>query len=380
VAEPLNRAADLIRERIRRQGPIRFDDYMELALYAPAAGFYEAGGRAGRDADFLTSPEIGPLFGAVMARALDAWWRALREPDPFVVVEAGAGRGALAASVLAAAPVCATAMRYVLVERSATQRDAQAAVLELETPAHALGPTVPGPDGERELARGTGPVVTSLAELPAGPYTGVVVANELLDNLPFRLLERRDGAWHELRVGEGPDGFELVAVAAHETDVAVATELAPDAPDGGWVPLQETAAAWLRSALALLERGVVTVIDYAATTASLAHRPHGTWLRTYRRHGRGGDALVEPGSQDITSEVAIDQLARVRHPARERSQGEFLAAHGIDTLVDQARAAWEARAHIGDLEALKHRSRIHEAAALIDPEGMGAFRVLEWDV
>ena len=73
---------------------MRFDEVMELALYHPVGGFYEGGGRAGRGgADFITSPEVGGLFGAVMARALESWWEALGRPDPFLVVEAGAGRG-----------------------------------------------------------------------------------------------------------------------------------------------------------------------------------------------------------------------------------------------------------------------------------------------
>src|SRR5687768_913076 len=93
-----------VRAEIERRGPIPFREVVELALYDPAGGFYATGGRAGRRGDFLTSPEVGPLFGAVVARALDTWWDEARSPDPFVVVEAGAGVGTLARSVLGAAP------------------------------------------------------------------------------------------------------------------------------------------------------------------------------------------------------------------------------------------------------------------------------------
>ena len=75
-------------------------------LYDPDAGFYGVGGGAGRSRDFLTSPEVGPLFGAVMARAIDSWWDELGRPDPFVVIEGGAGTGALAEAVLGAGPRC----------------------------------------------------------------------------------------------------------------------------------------------------------------------------------------------------------------------------------------------------------------------------------
>ena len=95
-----------------------FDEVIELALYHPEHGFYGRGGGAGRGADFLTSPEVGPLFGAVVARALDTWWTELGTPDPFIVVEAGAGVGTLARSILTANPACSPAVRYVVVERS----------------------------------------------------------------------------------------------------------------------------------------------------------------------------------------------------------------------------------------------------------------------
>src|SRR6188508_690824 len=108
-------ASERIVERIRREGPIPYDGFVEVALYGDDGFFTRArgAGRAGRD--FVTSPEVGPLFGTLVARALDRWWAELDHPDPFVVVEAGAGRGVLARDVLAAGPECAPALRYVLV-------------------------------------------------------------------------------------------------------------------------------------------------------------------------------------------------------------------------------------------------------------------------
>ena len=116
----------------RRLGPLPYDDVIELALYHPEHGFYSRGGGAGRGTDFLTSPEVGPLFGAVVARALDAWWADLGHPDPYVVVEAGAGGGTLARDVLAADPDCSPALRYVLVERSQRLQEHQEAKLPME--------------------------------------------------------------------------------------------------------------------------------------------------------------------------------------------------------------------------------------------------------
>ena len=301
---------------------------VELALYHPEFGFYEAGGAAGRSGDFLTSPEVGPLFGAVLARALDAWWMELGEPEPFTVVEVGAGRGALAKAVLAAAPACGPALRYVAVERSSALR--------------ALHPQ-------------------SSATMPDEPFTGVVLANELLDNLPFGLLERTPGGWAEVRVD------------AELSEILVPVEHDLEAPVRARVPVQRAARQWVDTARELADR--VVVIDYADTTDSMARRPWTDWVRTYRGHGRGGHPLSDLGRQDITCEVAVDQLP----PAMSnRSQAEFLRAFGIEELAEDARRAWRERAHIGDLQALVSRSRVHEAAALTDQTGLGAFRVLEW--
>jgi len=375
-----------VRDRILRLGPIGFDEYVELALYAPGAGFYATTGAAGRADDFLTSPELGPLFGAVVARALDRWWEELGAPDPFVVSEAAAGAGTLAKAILAAAPECAPALRYLLVERSAALRERQPVALAVEPPALVLGPMLADEDGADDglqVLPGRGPLVTSLTDLPAGPLTGVVLANELLDNLAFQLLELTPAGWAEVRVGlaeESTDRLVEVLTPAENADAEAAARLAPLARAGDRIPLQRAAGEWLRQALRTLRVGRVVVVDYAANTAQLASRPTEEWLRTYRAGGPGGHPLERPGSQDITCEVCIDQLGRVHAPSFNRTQAEFLDDHGIDVLVDIARAAWQSGAASPDLAALAARSRVSESAALRDPNGLGAFRVLEWVV
>jgi len=354
----LNELTLRIAADIRRRGPLPFSEVMEAALYDPEHGFYASGGAAGRRGDFLTSPEVGPLFGAVVANALDDWWRAARQPDPFVVVEAGAGAGTLARAVLDAAPACAAALRYVLVERAAPLRARHGEHLSLESPAFAFAPNHSDDDGEEiELTeRPSGPIVISLAELPRVP-ADVVLANELLDNLSIDLT---DGP-HEVRVGL--DGAALV-----ETLVPADT-----GRTDGRVPVQRAAAQWVRDARAIATR--VAVFDYADTTESLAARPWREWLRTYCGHDRGSHPLTDLGEQDITCEVAVDQLPP---PSSNSSQADWLRAHGIDALVDEGRRVWTERAAVGDLAALKARSRATEADALLDPAGLGAFRVLEW--
>ncbi len=382
MADPSSVEAEVV-ALVGRHGPLPFDEVVELALYDPEHGFYATGGAAGRRGDFLTSPEVGPLFGAVLARALDRWWDELGRPDPFTVVEGGAGRGALAIAVRAARPACLAALTYVLVERSAVLRAQQGDHLRLTPPALSQPATVADVDGADHPEAATGPRFTSLGELPAGPFTGVVLANELLDNLPFALLERRDGGWAEVRVGVDGGGRPIeVIVPAGDALVRLADAL-PElegVAEGARIPVQSQAAAWVAAALERLERGRLLVIDYVSTTAALAALPADEWLRTYRGHERGGPALHDLGHQDITVDVCVDQLARARPPDAVRTQAELLREHGIGGLVDEGRRVWAERVSVGDLEAVRGRSRVHEADALLEPGGLGDFVAVEWVV
>ena len=375
---------------------------MEAALYDPVGGFFARAGGAGRAGrDFLTSVEVGSLFGALVARAADGWWEQLGRPDPFLVVDAGAGRGQLARDVLRARPACAGALRYVLVERSAGLRAAQAELLPLEPAELVLGPAVPPePDEEPVAVPGSGPMVTALEALPAGPAIGVIVANELADNLPFRIVERTAaGGWNEIRVAEAPSGgdrsapaggarpptadlrFAEIVFTAEEGLVAAAERLTEghDIPVGARLPVPTALSGWLRSAAATLRRGVVAVIDYGAPVEELAARGQAAWLRTYRAQRPGGSPLDAPGAQDITADVPREALLRAAAAVglsvlTETTQAEWLRSLGVGALVEEARAAWHGRAAT-DLAAIAARSRVHEADALLDPAGLGAHRV-----
>lgn len=334
-------AADQITAAINAAGgAIPFSEFMRLSLYGEH-GFYARTGRAGRRGDFITSPEVGPLFGTVIARALDTWWHDLGHPEEFTVVDAGAGPGTLARSVFATEPECMGALQYVAVEVSESQR--------------ALHP------------QGT----ESRATMPEGPIVGVVMANELLDNLPFELFVF-DGEWKQAFVGLSDDGrFNEVLCSAKMPSFLPAT-----APHGARVPVQTAAVEWVKKALASIDRGRLIVIDYcSATTAELATRPWREWLRTFRQHERGVHYLSESGDQDITSQVAIDQLPA---PTSVCSQAEFLRYWGIYGLVDEGRKYWSTQMGVPDLLAMKMRSRVSEAEALCDESGLGSFTVLQW--
>jgi SAM-dependent MidA family methyltransferase len=365
----VNTVAAHLAQVIHREGPITFDRFMETALYGEG-GFFASGhgaGRAGRD--FLTSPEVGPLFGVCVARALDRLWRALDEPDPFLVIEAGAGNGRLAREVLRAAPDCLPALRYVLVERSAALRAEQRDRLPLEPADEALGPFVRRSDDDQAVPElGAGPVFTALAEMPAlSAADMVVLSNELLDNLPFGIAQWDGHRWLEVRVGGNADAFEEVLVPLE-------ADLAWSVPPGTRVPIPRGMNEWWLDCEGVVRHGFVLAVDYATSIAELATRP---WLRTYRQHSAGTDPLDAPGEQDITADVVDEQLVAASPFPRVRTdlQHEWLSALGIDELVAEGRRVWEAGAARGDLEALAGRSRVTEAAALTDPAGLGAHRV-----
>ena len=336
-------AADEISAAIAAAGgAIPFSEYMRLALYGEG-GFYTTGGRAGRrGGDFITSPEVGPLFGTVIARALDVWWKELGSPSRFDVVECGAGPGTLARSILAAEPECADVMHYVAVEISASQRALH-------------------PQG-----------VESRETMPDGPITGIILANELLDNLPFRLFVF-DGSWMEAFVAQASGG-QFVEVL--RTPDEIPSCLPQTAPLGSRAPIQDAAASWVRNCLSKIDHGRLLLFDYCSTsTSEIALTPWREWLRTYRDQGRGTHYLSDPGLQDITAQVMLNQLPS---GFATSTQAEFLRKWGIDELVGEGTDYWESMKHAPDVAAMKMRSRSSEAVIISDADNLGCFEVSVW--
>lgn len=298
---------------------------MERCLYDPEIGFYSSGRgvAGGRSGDFITSPEVGPLFGAVLAQALDRWWIEAGRPDRFPVIDLGSGPGGLLRALELAAPLCAQAWTLIGVDRA------------------------------------TGDELPDLAG-------AVVIANELLDNVPFDIGIRTVAGDH------------LMTVSDVETDPVIGWErCAPipvgDVPNDQPFPVLERAARLVGDLLARVPRRVIAFDYGVATTAELAER--GGWLRTYRRHERSDDPFREPGQWDITTDLAVDQLPT---PQLQRTQAAALRDHGIDDLVEEGRVYWHQHAGVADLAAMRMRSRVREAEALLDPSGLGGFLCLEW--
>ena len=264
-----------LRRRIRERGPITFAEFMEAALYDPADGFY-ARAPIGSAGHFVTSPHVSPAFGDLVARQLAESWDALGKPSPFTVAELGAGDGTLARRILEAVaplPDLAAALRYVAVER---------------TP------------GQSEALRDRGlETVESLADL--GPVTGCVIANELLDNVPFHRLRERDGRVVEVLVGED-DGrlVEFEAEPSPEALGALSRTLSP----GEERPVSPQAMAIVREIAGALERGYAFLFDYGFVAGEAPGPVH-----AYRGHEVLAEVLEDPGGRDVTAAVDLETLA-----------------------------------------------------------------------
>jgi SAM-dependent MidA family methyltransferase len=313
------------------------------ALYGEN-GFYLMGGAAGRrEGDFLTSPEVGPLFGEIVANVIDETWIELGRPEKFDFVECGAGPGTLARSILAAKPQCLDSLNYVAVEISDSQRKL-----------HPLD-------------------VVSVKEMPSGPFNGIIFANELLDNIPFRLFVF-DEMWKEaFVVNEGHGRFSEVLKLSDDNF----SFLPANASHGTRVPIQTQAGRWVQLAHERLSSGKMILIDYCTeSTSEICSIPWRNWLRTYKNHERGSHYLNEPGSQDITSQVVLDQLRMYVPNLQVESQSNWLKKYRIEDLVGVGKRYWEEHRSNPNVLALKMLSRVNEASILMDEIGLGGYMVL----
>ncbi len=341
---------DHVLELVRTQGPIPFDRFMELALYDSEGGFFSGSVlRSQKAGDFLTSPEVSPLFGQTLAAFVEGEMH--RIGDPFQLVEVAGGSGSLLRPLLAALPMEAWA-----VEASPPARAALAEVVGAER------------------------VVAGFGDLPPR-LRGVVLANELVDNLPMAIGQRVAGEWRERWVGA--DGESLVFVDAKPRAEVLAwlDRFAGEVEDGGWVEVQIEAGRWVESALGRLEAGSLVVIDYGDTAENLVPRRRDGTLRTYRAHHLGPHPLDEPGATDITADVNFTALQAAAVDAGARTtlwrQDDFLAEHGLPELISQMRFRELELARAGDeMERLRVRTSRTEAETLMHPRGLGDFRVL----
>ncbi len=296
----------LSRQLAAAGGWLPFDRFMALALYAPGLGYYanpsrKFGRMPGSGSDFVTAPEMTPLFGQTVAVAVED---ALVHTDTVEVWEFGAGTGALAAQLLAA--LGPRVRRYTIVELSgelqARQRETLAPFAQ----------------------------VAWAAELP-DRMRGVVVGNEVLDAMPVKLLHRLGGAWHERGVTVDDRG------RLQWSDRP--TELRPPVDVPGThdylTEIHPQAQAFMRTLADRLESGAAFFLDYGFPEAEYYHpQRHGGTVMCHRAHRADPDPLEAPGEKDITAHVDFTGMAVAAQEAGlatlgYTSQGRFLLNCGI---------------------------------------------------
>jgi len=377
--------------RIRSEGPMPFEEFQSIALYDPDGGFFGTGKlRSVKEGDFLTSPEVSPLFGETLAVFVDQVLvgrsveptapgpefddrlsrarRAVSPPSEALggkyrsgeaagvggqfLVEVGAGSGSLLRPLLPSLhhPVDAWA-----IEASPAARAALGEILPEDR------------------------IVRSLDDLPSR-FGGVVVANELLDNLPVALAVRAGHGWEERWVGEEEGRLVLIRHEARSEVVSWADRFGLPCPDGGRVEAQLAASVWLRSVLTRL-RGAVLIVDYGDTAEGLEHRRSDGTLRTYRAHHFGPQPLLEPGETDITADVNFSALMTVAREAGAEvelhRQDDFLESLGLRDRIAELRERELTAARSGDaMDQLRFRSDRTNAETLLHPRGLGDFKVL----
>jgi SAM-dependent MidA family methyltransferase len=323
-------AADAIRARILEDGPIGFDTFMELALYGPG-GFYERP-PVGADGDFVTSPHVHPAFGMFVARALAPLRDALAHDRDVRLTEVGAGDGTLASQILGSLD----RVRYTAVEISAGARATLA-------------------------ARDTMEVAEELR-----PPVDIVLAHELLDNLPFRLV--RDG--EEVTVGVDGDTF---VERTRPLDPKLRAAIGDHRADGDLV-VPTAAFAFIDRVASSLDHGYALLIDYGGNASGPVHG--------YRRQQPVDDVLRAPGSVDVTAGIDFSWIAdhardRGLEPFPLVDQTDVLVALGFESwLRDELATQHDQLTRGAGLDAVRTWSMRSRATMLVDRAALGRMRWL----
>lgn len=328
-------------------GWLPFADYMEMALHLPGLGYYAGGShKFGKAGDFVTAPELTPLFGQALARQVAQVLDAV-SPAPTSILEVGAGSGKLAADLLQALEdLDALPVRYEILELSGELRARQRQTIEAAVPHLA--------------AR-----VAWLDELPE-KFSGCVIANELLDALPAHAVAWRETGLMERGVALKDDGFGWAEERPAQGVLAEAMATFPvEAPFESEVGL--AARAWIAEWGRRLEHGALLLIDYGLPRHELYHplRSHGTLRCHYRQHMHE-DPFWWPGLSDITTHVDFTAVAEAGFDAGldvlgYTDQASFLINCGIGELL-------AARQETGGAQALRATSAVQ---MLLAPREMG---------
>jgi SAM-dependent MidA family methyltransferase len=311
-----------LRAEIMANGPIPFARYMDRLLYEPGLGYYSAGlHKLGASGDFVTAPELGSLFAGCLARQVTALASALGDYD---VLEIGAGSGRLAVDLMLALPPGHSPARYLILETSADLRRVQRERIEAEAPGW--------------LDR-----VSWLDRPPQEGWTGLLLANEVIDALPAERFRATSGRAEQLCVTADNDAFDWTGrPAPAQLDAAirrVEREIGRPLPAGYCSEIRPLLPAWLEAMTGQLQKGLALFIDYGYPRREyyLPERKDGTLMCHYR-HRAHDDVFFWPGLQDITAWVDFTALAEAGEDcglelAGYASQAMFLLGCGLDEVL-----------------------------------------------
>jgi SAM-dependent MidA family methyltransferase len=274
-----------IREMIRRDGPVRFDWFMEQALYHPQFGYYSSGQcQIGRRGDYFTNVSVGPLFGRMLATQFAEMWEIMGSPEDFTIVEQGAHHGEFAHDVLTAMREFPATLRYRIIEPFPVLRARQ----------------------EARLAEFSNQVTwtESLADLE--PFPGLHFSNELIDSMPVRLITREaEGEWQEKFVADAGEKFVFVTRPIADPKLQTALEKIPRIENVAYeTEVNLLSSDWIQTVAEKLTRGFVLAVDYGYPRAEFyaAERTTGT-LQAFARHRTVSSPLDDVGRVDITAHV-----------------------------------------------------------------------------
>jgi len=359
-----------MRARLEREGRMTFRDFMEMALYHPRHGYYRSPReKMGRAGDFLTSPEVHPLFGHMVGRQLAEMWEVMGSPARFDLLEMGAGNGLLARDLLRWAqrlhPAFFEAMTYRIAETSPALVERQRQTLE------ALG---------LRLGR---KVTWEPGEAPvSGSVSGCLLSNELVDSFPVHRVAVEGGELLEVHVvwQEGRFQEELGPLSTPELG-AYFERLGLLPGEGCRAEVNLAALVWMRRVAAALARGFAITFDYGHEAGHLyaPWRRDGTLLCFYR-HNPSSDPYARVGKQDMTAHVDFTSLVEEgrRHGLEllgVTSQSRFLAALGIGEALARLPDG-QAPAPGAELSLEEYYARRRAVSELLDPAGLGRIRVL----